>query len=99
MPNYCYGTLKITANTAILSKILDTVSGTGDEEGNPFDFNKIIPMPDYIYRGSIGPEEEKIYGKNNWYDWSNENWGTKWNSCDTTFEEDTFSFWTAWSPC
>ena len=56
-------------------------------------------MPDYIYRGSIGPEEEKIYGKNNWYDWSNENWGTKWNSCDTTFKEDTFSFWTAWSPC
>ena len=24
--------------------------------------------------GVFGPGEEKIYGKNNWYDWSWENW-------------------------
>ena len=99
MPNNCFGTLTITANSDLLTKILDTVHGTGYEEDNPLDFDKIIPMPENIYRGSIGPEEKKIYGKNNWYDWSIENWGTKWNSCDTTFDLDTFSFWTAWSPC
>lgn len=99
MPNNCFGTLKITAKPDLLKTILDTVCGTGDEEGNPFDFNKIIPMPDNIYQGNLGPEEQELYGKNNWYDWSNENWGTKWNSCDTYLDEDTFNFWTAWSPC
>lgn len=99
MPNNCFGTLKITASDELLKKILDTVHGTGDDEDNPFDFNKIIPMPDYIFSGVIGPEEEKLYGKNNWYDWSCENWGTKWNSCDTELHGNFYTFWTAWSPC
>ena len=99
MPNNCCGTLKITASDELLKKILDTVHGTGDDEDNPFDFNKIIPMPDYIFRGDIDSEVRKLYGKNNWYDWSIENWGTKWNSCDTERYGNCFSFWTAWSPC
>lgn len=65
-----------------------------------FDFNTIIPMPDYIYKGDLGREEEKKYGKNNWYDWSLENWGTKWNSCYTRIQKGTTSmvieFDTAW---
>ena len=99
MPNYCSGALTVTANSDLLMKILDTVHGTGDEEDNPLDFDKIIPMPDYIYRGDVGPEERAQYGKNNWYNWSIENWGTKWNSCDTILDQDAFYFWTAWSPC
>ncbi len=99
MPNYCHGTLVIDANEDLLNTILNTVHGTGDEENNPLDFNKIIPMPDYIYRGAIGPKEEELYGKNNWYDWSIENRGTKWNSCDAELDGNVFRFWTAWSPC
>lgn len=44
------------------------------------DFEKIIPMPKNIYRGSLGPEERQKYGNNNWYDWSVAHWGTKWNA-------------------
>lgn len=41
------------------------------------------------------------YGVNNWYDWSVEYWGCKWDaSSDETWEnaEDYVSFSTAWSP-
>jgi hypothetical protein len=59
-------------------------------------------MPDYIFRGPLGAEEEKIYGRNNWWDWSIENWGTKWNSyggfiCYTSSKVLCFAFKTAWS--
>lgn len=67
-----------------------------DEEGK-FDFNKIIPMPDDIYRGDLGEKERAKYGKKNWYDWSIENWGTKWNACDSNVQGNTVYFETAWS--
>lgn len=51
----------------------------------------------------------KKYGTNNWYDWSNNNWGTKWGDCDLDIqitkhphrkkeEYGEFSFESAWSP-
>lgn len=38
------------------------------------------------------------YGHSTWYSWSNENWGTKWNSsyCHKV-DDSTFEFETAWS--
>lgn len=40
------------------------------------------------------------YGCKDWYDWSVQNWGTKWNCYDGQMNEDgdTMSFYTAWSP-
>lgn len=57
-----------------------------------FDFDRIVPMPEHQ--------------ENNWYDWNNNNWGTKWNARDVNFEywefKDgmtyEFNFLTAWSP-
>ena len=99
MPNYCDNSLSIEGPHDTLRKIHALVRG----EENPFDFEKIIPMPDYIYRGTIGTEEKKIYGNNNWYDWRCENWGTKWNSCDANCDWSPdcleYDFETAWSPC
>ena len=40
---------------------------------------------------------KKKYGYDNWYDWCNANWGTKWNTHETTKYENTISFQTAWS--
>lgn len=62
------------------------------------DFEKIVPMPSNIYRGDLGDEERKKHGANNWYDWSVNNWGTKWNAYDIEkVDDNTIMFNTAWS--
>jgi hypothetical protein len=54
------------------------------------------------------PEEEaelQEIGHRSWYDWSNANWGTKWNACDPEIEDEGSAkcgyirilFMTAWS--
>lgn len=42
----------------------------------------------------------KNYGVSDWYDWSVNNWGTKWNACNTNIVGDynAVYFDTAWSP-
>ena len=81
-------------------KQLKTLKNMLKSKDNDFDFNNIVPMPKNIYRGSLGTVEEEKYGKNNWYHWSIDNWGTKWNSVDTRVEENgstlSYNFMTAW---
>ena len=69
-----------------------------------FDFNKIISMPNdkFFYRnGNLGNKERKKYGENNWYDWCNKHWGTKWNAMSAKIVEDNenalaYHFESAW---
>lgn len=62
-----------------LNRILEAIKN--DKEGiGSIDFNKIIPMPDTVFKGSLGPEQREKYGTNNWLDWSVSNWNTKWNA-------------------
>ena len=96
MPNW-------TANNVLFvgkKKQLKTLKTMLKSNENDFDFNNIIPMPKNIFRGNLGREEEEKYGKNNWYDWSIENWGTKWNSVGTRVELKDgslyYTFDTAW---
>lgn len=95
MPNYCSNTLTIECPDHIFEQIKNLVQG----EHSVFDFDKIVPMPDHIFRGNLGDKERELYGENNWYDWSYENWGTKWNAMDAVLTEDEYVFVTAWSPC
>lgn len=37
------------------------------------------------------------FGANNWYDWQNANWGTKWNGYSQSMDGDVIVFDTAWS--
>ena len=81
-------------------KQLKTLKNMLKSKDNDFDFNNIVPMPKNIFRGLLGREEEEKYGDNNWYRWSIDNWGTKWNSVDTRVEENgstlSYNFMTAW---
>lgn len=63
------------------------------------DFNKAIPEPDNLFRGSLGPKEREMCEKEgipNWWDWRCDNWGTKWNSSDFYDNGGEYIFTTAW---
>lgn len=93
MPNWVMNKIKVGNIKAIKECVTKNESGVEE-----YDFNKIIPMPDNIYRGNLGMKEREKYGENNWYDWSIKNWGTKWNAdnyCRTDKLE--FTFQTAWA--
>ena len=96
MPNWTENNVLFVGKKEQL-KTLKTMLKSKD---NDFDFNNIVPMPKNIFRGLLGREEEEKYGKNNWYHWSIDNWGTKWNSVDTTVEENgstlSYNIMTAW---
>ena len=102
MPNHITNRIKLIGDPAEVCRLLEAVKN--DEYGiGTLDFEKIIPMPENIYRGNLGPAEQKLYGKNNWYDWSLANWGTKWGaygydeSVDYSANKDSLRFLTAWS--
>ena len=96
MPNWTENNVLFVGKKEQL-KTLKTMLKSKD---NDFDFNNIVPMPKNIFRGNLGKEEEEKYGDNNWYRWSIDNWGTKWNSVDTRVEENgstlSYNFMTAW---
>ena len=95
MPNHVCNKVEFHGEPNDVKAVLNLIAG---DDGRAIDFNKILPMPDYIFRGDLGIEEEKKYGKNNWYDWSIENWGTKWNAYETErVDDNTIKFETAWS--
>jgi len=76
MANYVKNRLTIQGKNA--EKIMQSLVTVSPETNKfYFDFNKIVPMPDFIFKGNLGQKEKEEYGKNNWYDWSITNWGTK----------------------
>ena len=88
MPNHVTNVLTLKGHKDAILGCLSAIKRDhkdGEEKSNyegmgTIDFEKIIPMPKNIYRGSLGPEEREKYGKDNWYDWSVAHWGTKWNA-------------------
>lgn len=66
-------------------------------QGKILTFNVLIPMPQYIYRGNLGPEEEAIYGKELcWYEWNIKHWGVKWDASSIEWDGECFRFDTPW---
>jgi len=59
MPNHITNRIEFYGDQDNIDKVLNLIKG--DKEC--IDFEKIVPMPAHIYRGSLGPEEEKKYGK------------------------------------
>ena len=60
-------------------------------------------LDDWTRFGNILAENRRLYGSPDWYDWDCENWGTKWNACETECSEPDEKGWclvtfdTAWS--
>ena len=93
--------LEKVKNSLMTTEIHTKENGTKETYLQVFDFDKIIPMPKHIFRGGLGDKERKKYGENNWYDWSNLHWGTKWNAGLAKITEDTenalsYYFESAW---
>ena len=110
MPNWCDNNVMIKGPTEEINKIKDFLV----EQGNVFSFERILPCPAAL-RNAPAPNRneqsvefnKKKYGAADWYDWSVNNWGTKWNSSDTVMHTELedkeekqigYSFQTAWAP-
>jgi len=103
MPNWCSNTLCIQfGNKSELKKIKKLLLN----KENVVDFSIAAPQPENLYQGGLSlqkEEELKEQGIPDWYNWNINNWGTKWNACNSfSVEEDDeeikVCFDTAWSP-
>lgn len=53
MPNWVTNRIVFHGNQENIDKVLQYIKGNGSK----IDFNKIIPMPDNIYRGDLGKRD------------------------------------------
>ena len=100
MPNHVYNRIKFEGDKTEIEKLFKKAKAKNvDGEESEFTFNAFVPMPEKVYRGSLGREEEKQYpGLKNWYGWRIKYWGTKSDCYEMEITENTIEFETAWSP-
>lgn len=102
MPNWAFNKVLVTGLKSDVEAAINGILNEGE-----VDFNKIIPMPEhqpdllapnpFFAKGDLPVVLNEMFGRNNWYDWSSENWGTKWNARDTSISGNLIWFDTAWS--
>jgi hypothetical protein len=91
MPNHCNNKLGITGPKEDVEQFIELVTNMGsNKDNNPYElFKNLLPMPKEL-EGTISPSKERNeqliekYGSDNWYDWCNSNWGTKWGDYSLT---------------
>ena len=103
MPNHCDQQVTITGPRALISQIEDNLKLGGESRKDARFCDLIAPMPFEMW---VAPDQGNVGA---WYEWRNENWGTKWDVCevegvgrrligDGTTKEVEFRCWTAWAP-
>lgn len=82
MPNWCYNSLHVSGPQEDINRWKERATS----EDSPLDLNKLYPMPPDVLASLKRPwqdENGKLIGDPPggplWYNWSIENWGTKWN--------------------
>ena len=115
MPNWCSNEVTIEGTKEDMAKFVDECFT--DFKGTPvLDFAKVMPEPDYdkpkkdgTHNNGVQTEPSSVMP--DWWNWRNDNWGTKWNLVpnhgggltmyDVVQSDDTYTqleFETAWSP-
>jgi hypothetical protein len=104
MPDYVENKLIINGDEEKIKEVVDFLKSKDELTGEDIaiDFNKITPMPKWVYNKSLSSKTEEKYGKENcWYQWSIDNWDTKWNAFGLEgrglINKNTITFRTAWS--
>lgn len=80
MPNHCTNRLLVRGPESGVRAFFKKAKGE-DGSAGPLTFHAFVPMPDYVLRGDVKAGETRP----NWYDWSCDNWGTKWDAYDTYY--------------
>ena len=105
MPNHCEQQVTITGPRALISQIEDNLKC---KEARFCDL--IAPMPFEIWvEADVKITKPVNTTLPSWYEWRNENWGTKWDVCEVEMGdfrltaqqnrwEIEFRCWTAWAP-
>ena len=112
MPNWCWNNLSVSGDEIQLREFVEK-STINIEENDEFSFNGTYPMPKTL-RITAGTHLSfiekikryiniKLYGHDNWYNWSIANWGTKWDACEPHIDNNDINFFsvsfdTAWGP-
>jgi len=112
MPNWVYNSIDITGDKTKVIALRDKLGATHEYGGKPYTdpfsfWNIIAPTNLEAYYQTVGSDDGRTMDdKLGWYGWNGENWGTKWNSAETTLEEEelgeteyelNYHFETAWS--
>lgn len=101
MPNWVATKLRfVDVTDEEFRNIVDQYCTKEPDGDTTLDFQKLIPMPDTVFRGPLSAEDrEKYPGELNWYDWSVNHWGTKWNAChgSVNYQRHEIRYDTAWS--
>ena len=115
MPNWCENNLTIEGNEKDLKELIKKYTSIAHPRNSMFpeerciDFNLISPTPKELLECEApNPNKEqtayfkKKYKTEDWYNWNNKNWGTKWTTIGVNFEksqnEIDIAFQTAWCP-
>jgi hypothetical protein len=91
MPNWCWNDLVVQGEPEEVKEVIEFVRS----EDRPFDFERVIPIPEEVSGNPDG-----MVG----YNWRIDNWGTKWNvsgvECGVSEYDGGvhYSFETAWAP-
>ena len=108
MPNHITNKLRIVGTNEQVHEVLDflkiePIEGRKYSGYGTIDFNKITPMPKWVYGSSpdvtgISTKDEEKWGEENTsLSWARKNWGTKWGPYEQRHEDDTIYFNTAWN--
>ena len=106
MPNWVRNTLTITGSPEQLKTFASIVGKKVKPYLEPVNAHEVNAFNFYNIKAPYKKDIQSYRTGDIWHEWNTNNWGTKWNSCDTWFVDGsgypipklTYVFDTAWSP-